>query len=475
MRRLLLLLALLVIPAPAAAVTYYVHPTGTNPACSTVASQGAGNLLQRKSTIAAGIACLASGDTLVIGAGTYVAIIPPDTIPNGTGPGGEAREATWPGATVIRAETPCTNVGAASGPYATPSCSTIIRPTSALCSGNADDVVWITNNSQARYIIFRGFEIDANSQCVQIGRFYTQNSIAAPDHIRVQDVYWHDALAAASGAGLVAVHPSSTTSTYMEFLDSTFKNFNLAGSFPTGGGKHCLYFGGSGTIRRNVIAQCSPTDHNGIGITTHNAASLDLDISGNDIWGWGFGGVAAAGVTNSEIYNNIIHDGGTTTSYCSSGCGAILVNSCGGGGGASPVNTLIANNTVYGSLNFTGQSSGIVFLCSGSTGTTIQNNIMFGGTNDTISGSDSGTISNNRCASGCTTVDNPQFVNAAGGDFHLTISSPTAITQGGVNQSARYTTDKDGVAWGSTYSLGAYKFPVPSSAPAAPTNLRFTP
>src|SRR5262249_9541321 len=94
----------------------------------------------------------------------------------------------------------------------------------------------------------------------------------------------------------------------------------------------------------------------------------------------------------------------------------------------------------------------------GTANTTIRNNILYGGSNDTISSGDGGPIGYNRCASGCTTADNPQFVNAAAGDFRLTASSPTTITQSGVNLSSSFTIDKDAMAWGSTWGLGAYKY-----------------
>jgi hypothetical protein len=72
MKKLLTLLVILLTlhTAPAWATTYYVHPTsGSNGNSCTTAQSSTAN--QAKQTIAAGIGCLAAGDTLRLHAGTY--------------------------------------------------------------------------------------------------------------------------------------------------------------------------------------------------------------------------------------------------------------------------------------------------------------------------------------------------------------------------------------------------------------------
>lgn len=461
----LLVAAFLFVGTPAWAATYYVGKSGNNGnSCATAQSSTATN---RKLTIAAGISCLSSGDTLIIGDGVYDESIAPDTIPSGSGAGGEAAEATWPGATVIRAETPCSGT----------SCTTVLRPsTAANCSyvsGLA--VIALTRFSARQYIDFYGFEADANSVCIQVGRFFSQENIAPPNHIRVRNVYWHDGLASPGGSGLIETHGNSTTSaqpTYIEVLDSVITRFSMAGSFPSGGGNHCLYFSANGTIRRNVISYCSPTDGNGQAIGIHGGpGAYTVDVSGNDISFYGFQGIEASQSLNTKIYNNTVHDGSTLGCVFSGFpdvfvCAGIVAQ---GSGGAT--NTLIANNTLYNITSRNGGGIQIDGSSPGTTNTTIQNNILFGGDDDTITGSDGGTISNNRCDSGCTTSADPQFVNAAGGNFHLSISTPTTVSEGGVNLSASFTTDKDGVARTVPWSMGAYEGGA-ASPPAAPTQLR---
>src|SRR5215471_8432101 len=62
------------------AATYYVATTGSDINSCAVAQSPATPL----QTIAAGIACLSSGDTLLVGDGNYAETIEANTIPNGT-------------------------------------------------------------------------------------------------------------------------------------------------------------------------------------------------------------------------------------------------------------------------------------------------------------------------------------------------------------------------------------------------------
>src|SRR5215813_8626634 len=79
MKKLLLVLFFTMFPVLAHAATYYVAMTGSNSnSCSSAQTQTTPKL-----TISAGISCLASGDTLIVKAGTYNETID-DTIPNGS-------------------------------------------------------------------------------------------------------------------------------------------------------------------------------------------------------------------------------------------------------------------------------------------------------------------------------------------------------------------------------------------------------
>ena len=67
MQRLTIFISLILLPTAAHATTYYVAKTGSNTyTCGQAQSQSTA-----KQTISAGIACMAGGDTLIIGDGTY--------------------------------------------------------------------------------------------------------------------------------------------------------------------------------------------------------------------------------------------------------------------------------------------------------------------------------------------------------------------------------------------------------------------
>src|SRR5688572_29597159 len=80
MKRLLILISFTMVPMLAHAETYYVAKSGTNSNSCTQAKTAT----TAKLTIAAGTACLAAGDTLIIGAGTYAEGISIGAIPSGT-------------------------------------------------------------------------------------------------------------------------------------------------------------------------------------------------------------------------------------------------------------------------------------------------------------------------------------------------------------------------------------------------------
>jgi hypothetical protein len=177
-------------------------------------------------------------------------------------------------------------------------------------------------------------------------------------------------------------------------------------------------------------------------------------IRNNKIHDFGFGdparsnGILVSTGNNNQVYNNIVYNG-----------------SSGIGGGLGGSDTEIYSNTVY-NMSVTG-----IGVDNSISRPVIKNNISYqNGTN--IDSQGPGTImSNNLCgtaASGCTLVGNPNFVNAAAGDFHLQSNSP-AINQG-ADLSSVFTTDFDGNTRVLPYDLGAYEYggtvsPTPTPTP----------
>jgi parallel beta-helix repeat protein len=79
MTRALLIISLLLLPAATQGATYYVGKHGSDSASCNQAR----SLSTAKLTIAAGLRCLAAGDTLAINGGTYTEGIAPGSIPSG--------------------------------------------------------------------------------------------------------------------------------------------------------------------------------------------------------------------------------------------------------------------------------------------------------------------------------------------------------------------------------------------------------
>src|SRR5262249_21017807 len=84
-------------------------------------------------------------------------------------------------------------------------------------------------------------------------------------------------------------------------------------------------------------------------------------------------------------------------------------------------------------------------------------------------GSGGETFATNLCSAKCTYNGNPNFLNAAANDFHLTASSTLAVDHG--TTLTAVSSDFDGVLrpQGGAYDIGAYQY---TSSPAAPSNLR---
>jgi parallel beta-helix repeat protein len=153
---------------------------------------------------------------------------------------------------------------------------------------------------------------------------------------------------------------------------------------------------------------------------------------GNQVHHTIFGFHLRVGVTNAVIEQNLIYSNGGTYYQAeqvkTTGAGiwtasgqnstirnnVIFDNKLGYGGLAlhPGSNSKVSNNTFYGNK---------VAISVNGNNVTIQNNIIYNNDKD-INGRGSGTVISNNLST------NPQFVNASGGDFHLTPSSPAIDT-----------------------------------------------
>src|SRR5262245_40740721 len=80
MKALVLMLVAMLCPALVFGATYYVAPNGNN----NTPCPSAQSASTPRQSITAGIGCLHSGDTLIVGSGTYVEKVNGNSIPNGT-------------------------------------------------------------------------------------------------------------------------------------------------------------------------------------------------------------------------------------------------------------------------------------------------------------------------------------------------------------------------------------------------------
>lgn len=144
---------------------------------------------------------------------------------------------------------------------------------------------------------------------------------------------------------------------------------------------------------------------------------------------------------NNQFYNNLVYHNHA----------GIFV-----GYGAS--DTLVANNTVYGSDDY-----GILVSSehSGSQNAYLVNNLVWGNNSSQIN--DTGT--NTRLEANLTS--DPQVVNASGGDFHLQAGSP-AIDKGVTLAQVPNDFDYGKRPFAAAYDIGAFE----SGAPPAPLSVR---
>jgi parallel beta-helix repeat protein len=215
----------------------------------------------------------------------------------------------------------------------------------------------------------------------------------------------------------------------------------------------------------NTIQACTIHDNSGNGIQVYGGNATTSDsvdsyntISNNRIYNNGFNtpshgdcGLTVWYGTDNVVSDNLI--------YGNDGAGIQL------SAGAS--NTQVLNNTVYGNQG----QAGFAGIDGGSFGglvnTTLENNVSYGngGGDYSMSTSSTGTVSDYNLTGDGSAVgahslpsSNPLFVNATGGDFHLSPSSP-AIDAGIALPNV--TVDLDGVSrpQGAGYDIGCYERP----------------
>jgi len=327
------LFALFFVAHGAQAATYYVAKTGNDSNnCTQAQSTGIPKL-----TIAAGIACLSGGDTLIIKAGTYAEAIAPAAVPSG---GGEESR------TIIQGESAATTA------------MTIIRPNSG------DAVIQFSNKSYVtlKYLTLDGVNVSSWGVSFQ----------NASHHIRVEGCVIKNTGSGGGGVGAIDAATDQTTDRHhFEIVNNEIFNHG-ATTFD-----HGIYL----RARDNLIAGNVIHDSRGYGIRTDrpiSGISSDNNIMRNNRIYNNSRGINVGGGSNIQVYNNLIYSNGGDIDV-----GGIYI------GNGNPNNARIYNNTVVSNQGYG------VWISSG-TGHIAKNNILWQNTVGAIQQATTGnTLSNN--------------------------------------------------------------------------------
>ncbi len=401
--------------------TYYVDQAGDN---TTGASPAHG-----KTTIAAGLALMSGGDTLIIGAGTYAEGIRGIDVPVGTSIN-YTKIQTAPAATVI------------------------IQP-SGLNRGVDFDAA---DGNLTGYVEFDGFVFDGVNTThtnaiwpstqgsgidgAKISGFFPDPG-ANTDHIRIKN---SEIKNFGNNGVLVGAHGGN------EFINlNVHHNGDVAylsgvSSDDPYRYSHGFYIASSD----NIIDGCLIHDHNtgplqgGVQFFS-TAHKVDNNIArSNTVYNNFSGGLFMSSGTGNMFYNNVLYSNG----------GGI-------GADSGSVNGKIYNNTMHGNFGFAiaiGASASVLDNTPNS-GNDVRNNITDNNATNTRDLGAGTTFSNNLADSAgpmITIVGDALFVDKPTHDYHLTVSSP-AIGAATVLTSV-FTVDRAHSSRGAVWDIGAYEY-----------------
>jgi hypothetical protein len=326
----------------------------------------------------------------------------------------------------------------------------IIRPATAQGCNMGLAVIQIGTGQS--FLLFDGLVFDANNVCTIVARHEGSGPGVASSYVTYQNSLFKGAVGtfaeAASGMATVGYTVTGVFD-HLYFLGNEFDGSSIQP------GNGCLNLDGNSNVADgNYIHHCGLS---GI-VSTHQRGSVNLVVRNNLISNTGGSAINLSG-QNHLVYNNVLvnnsggrRGGGVVGTYIGA---AMQIQ--GANDGSINDNIAFYNNTVY---NHNG-ALGCLWVDPGFavSNTQFRNNICYG-TNAIISTSGgTPTISNNRCASGCTTADDPRFVDAASWNFRLSTSSPFTIVGAGVDLSRIFTSDFEGGSRTQTapFDLGAFE------------------
>ena len=406
MRRSLTLIFFVLIPVVAHGATYYVAKTGSN---SNTCAQSQ-TLTTARQTIAAGLACLAAGDTLTIKAGTYTEGISIGAIPSGLNDSSR---------TIVQ--------GAANE-------TVILNGT-----GSNGDVIEISGR---QYITVNNLTLTgAPYMGVRIG----EGGGLESSYITLTNlIIYGNGTAGHDGHG---IYTGGTGGQNHHILMQRLKIYHNGFPYLGGNHGHNVYITGSDCILED--SEIYDAESHGVhvyGATVFSSTSRNI-IRRNRIHDNGSFGIMLSSGSDNLAYNNVVY--GNSVTYTGSG-GIRTYDGCS--------NCQIYNNTVYNNKN-----NGI-WVQSGNAGV-VKNNISYrNSSSDYVDNAASTTQSFNLFGS------DPSFSSVSSSDFHLKTGS--AALDRGTSLSSVFTTDFDGNdrPTGTAYDIGAFEYGTSNLTP--PKNVR---
>jgi hypothetical protein len=314
----ILFLLLVLLASPVYATTYYVNKAGSD-ANSCVTAQSATDA-NAKLTIAAGLGCLAAGDTLIVGSGTY--------------------------AENVTAFVSGTSVNVVTTVKSESLHGAIIQPASGTNS--------VSFNNK-RFIIFDGFVVDGTNTTSHgirtFGLLGTADIIL--QNLEVKNIGGTES--DASGTCIITDHAAR-----IQILNSLLHD---CGANDSDGHSHGIYMSGSNSLaEHNEIYNI-----NGHGIhqfLTAGGSSNNI-VRHNYVHDTTSRCILIGSGANNLAHNNIVRD-------CAAASGAMAA------GFSSATNTQIYNNTIYSG------SGSCIEVRSTSTGALVKNNWCLSNSNNTV-------------------------------------------------------------------------------------------